>query len=289
MDKTGIVIPCFNNLDVLKQSIPSIYNEKFIIILSDDNSSDGTSEWISKNYPKIIQIKGDGNNWWTGSLAIGISKCLDLNCKYIVSVNADVIISDDTIFKLIETSKKNNNSIVASLVVDINKPDTILWAGSFFKKIHKIIPIFTSKYIIKAGNHINNIPHELYETDEVHGRGVLIPSHVIKKVGNYDGKNFPHYGGDNDFSFRVKKNELKMFIDTSCIAKVYRDNTSLNINKKMNFFEKIQYIYRYLFKRKNGEALFVWFKLYKKHLGFFYFIPSYLFIISLNIFRKIFK
>lgn len=287
--KVGIVVPCYNNLDVLQQSIPSLYNDKFLIVVFDDNSSDGTSAWLSKNYPKIIQIKGDGKNWWTGSLAKGINKCISLDCKYILSVNADVVISVDTIYKLINTSKKYNNSIVASLVVDIENPELILWAGSYFKKIHKLIPIFASKYIVKAGNFINKLPNKVYETDEVHGRGVLIPISIIKKIGNYNSETFPHYGGDNDFSYRVKKAGMKMYINPQCISMVFTKNTSLNINKKKGFYEKILSIYRYLFKRKNGEALYVWFKLYFKHLSPIYFIQSYMFILLLNIYRKILK
>ena len=274
MYKVGVVIPCFNNLDVLKKSIPSIYSDDFIIVVFDDNSSDGTSKWLKKYYPKIIQIKGNGNNWWTGSLAKGIQYCIDNNCKYIMSVNADVLVSPELIFRLIETSKTYNNSVIASLVVEVDNPNIILWGGSYFKKIHKLIPIYSPRYIVKAGNDIKSISSEIYETDEVHGRGVLIPSIVIKNIGNYDYNNFPHYGGDNDFSFRLKNNNIKMYVDPSCVARAFADNTSLNIREKMSLSKKIIGIYRYLFIRKNGEALFVWFKLYKKHLSFKYFHPK---------------
>ena len=287
MDKIGVVIPSFNNLNVLEKSIPSLYSDDFIIVVFDDNSSDGTSDWLKKYYPKIIQIKGDGNNWWTGSLAKGIQKCIDNDCIYIMSVNADVMVSPELIYRLIETSNTYNNSVVASLVVEVDNPNTILWAGSYFKKIHKLIPIYSSKYIVKAGNDINSILSEVYETDEVHGRGVLIPSKIISNIGNYDYENFPHYGGDNDFSFRLKNENIKMYIDTACVAKAFADNTSLNIRKKVSLIQKFIGIYRYLFVRKNGEALFVWFKLYKKHLSFKYFIQSYLFIITLNLYRKL--
>ena len=287
MNKVGVVIPCFNNLNVLKKSIPTIYSDDFIIVVFNDNSTDGTSDWLKKNFPKIIQLKGDGNNWWTGSLAKGIQKCIDNDCIYIMSVNADVLVSPELIYKLIETSKTYNNSVIASLVVEVKNPNKILWGGSYFKKIHSLIPIYSSKYIVKSGNDIKSIASKVYETDEVHGRGVLIPSKVIKEIGNYDYKNFPHYGGDNDFSLRLKNKDIKMYVDPSCMARVFSDNTSLNIRKKMSLSQKFIGIYRYLFVRKNGEALFVWFKLYKKHLSFKYFIQSYVFIILLNLYRKL--
>jgi len=288
-NKVAIVIPCFNNLSVLKHSIPSVYSDDFLIIVFDDGSSDGTEKWIKENFPKIHYLKGDGSNWWTGSLAKAIEFSMANKCNYIVSLNADVLISPKIISALIKCSKNNNDSIVASLVVDIYDPIKIAWSGSRFEKIHKLLPVYASRYFIKSGVLIDNAPKKAYEVDEVHGRGVLIPSGIIRRIGNYDFKVFPHYGGDTEFSFRAKKNGIKMFVEPLCLAKVFAENTSLNKKEKLTFFGKLIPIKNYLFKRKNGEAVFVWWRLYKKHLPLPYFFQSYLFVIILNIYRKLTK
>ena len=232
-------------------------------------------------------MKGDGSNWWTGSLVKAIDYCMANNCDYIVSLNADVVITPEIVSKLIKCSRDNNDSIVASLVVDINDPTKVLWSGSKFEKIHKLLPIYSSKYYVKAGLSVNEVSSKSYEVDEVHGRGVLIPCAVINKIGNYDSKTFPHYGGDTDFSFRAKKTGIKMLVDPLCLAKVFVDNTSINTKENDSFFKKIISIKNYLFKRKNGEALFVWWNLYKKHLPLKYFLQSYFFVIGLNIYRRL--
>jgi len=288
-NKIGVAIPCFDNLDVLKYSIPSVYSDNFYIVLFDDGSSDDTEKWIKEDFPKIHYLKGGGSNWWTGSLAKAIDHCLINNCDYIVSLNADVLINSEVVYNLIKCSKDNNNSIVASLVVDIKDSKKISWSGSKFEKIHKLLPIYSSRYFVKSNLSIDCAPNKAYEVDEVHGRGVLIPSSVIDKIGNYDFKVFPHYGGDTDFSFRAKKNGIKMLVDPLCLAKVFAENTSLNKKEKVSFFGKLISIKNYLFKRKNGEAIFVWWKLYKRHLPLPYFFQSYLFVIILNIYRKLTK
>lgn len=282
-----IVIPCFNNLDVLKKSIPAIYSDKLSIVVFDDGSSDGTGEWLKNNYPKITRIEGDGSNWWTGSLKKAIDYCLALNCDYIVSLNADVVISPNVVSKLLICSKDNNNAIVASLVVDIKKPTTILWSGSKFDKIHRLIPIFSSKYFFKAGQSSSEVGINPYTVDEVHGRGVLIPTSVINLLGNYDSYTFPHYGGDTDFSFRAKAAGVKMIVNPACKAKVYTENTSLNKKLKGPLSAKFVSIRNYLFDRKSGEAAYVWWNLYRKHLPLRYFFQSYLFVIALNIYRRL--
>ena len=287
MDKIGLVIPCFNNLDVLKITLPYVYDDKLFTVIFDDNSNDGTSLWLEKEYPEITILKGNGLNWWGGSLEKAIDYCLINECDYIVSLNADVCITSNTIKKLIETSKNNDSAIVASLVVDIDNPNLVAWAGSVFKKIHRYIPIFTSKYIMKAGKPAKDLGFEPYDVDEVHGRGVVIPSKVLKIIGNYDSKNFPHYGCDTDFSLRAKKFGFKMIINPRCISKVFINNTGLPHHNAKSTNKKMVSLYNYLTKRKFGEALTVQWRLSKKHLPVILIIPNYIFVILLNIFRKL--
>ena len=284
--KIGLAIPCFNNLDVLQQSLPTVYSDEFLVVLFDDGSSDGTQEWVKANYPAAVVLRGDGEHWWTGSLEKAISYCLARGCDYIVSINADVLISPTTVHQLLEVSRAHENAIVASLVVDINNPEEILWAGSFFKRVHALVPIYSHQYVMKAGNSIKKLPSSPYLVDEVHGRGVLLPRTALEVVGNYDGERFPHYGGDNDFSFRAKRCGVKMLVDPESIASVYTDNTSLGVKSNSSLWGRFKSLRNYLFVRKNGEALYVWWSLYQRYLPVQYFFQSFVFIIALNIYRR---
>ena len=284
--KIGVAIPCFNNLDVLKNSIPSIYSENFLIALFDDGSDDGTEKWIKKNYPKIHYFKGDSSNWWTGSLSKLINYCLQKECDYILSLNADVVLDSSDVYRLVRSSIKENNAIVASIVVDINKPKEILWSGSKFRKV-PYLPLFTSRYIAKAGTSLESFGSEMFQVDEVHGRGVLFPKGIFEIIGNYDSETFPHYGGDTDFSFRAKNNNIDMYVDPLCVAMVFKENTSLNKTEHKTYMEKLYSIKNYLFDRKSGEALRLWWSLYKKHLPKRYLLQSFVFVILLNIYRRL--
>jgi GT2 family glycosyltransferase len=174
-------------------------------------------------------------------------------------------------------------------VVDVNNPRKIVWAGSKFGRVHPLFPVYASKYLFKPGSLVTDISKSPYEVDEVHGRGVLIPRVVIEKVGNYDSISFPHYGGDNDFSLRAKKNGVRMFINPRCRAKVYACNTSLNVQLGKSLKNKVIGLKNYLFLRKHGEALFVWWKLYKRHLPPVYFLQSYISVIVFNLLKKMRK
>jgi len=285
--KIGVIIPSHNNLDVLKHSVPSIYDDAFMVVLFDDGSTDGTKEWVRNNYPKVHILRGDGNFWWTGAVSRLIDYCLVNNCDYIISLNADVLITPASAQRLVSLSMDKSDALVASLVVDVFNPERVLWAGSRFDKIHKLIPIYASRYIYKAGSLVNNLPKVPYAVDEVHGRGVVLPASVIRNIGNYDSKNFPQYGGDTEFSFRASKNSIKMFIEPNCLAKVFVDNTSIGINTDASLSDRLCGIMDYLFKRKNGEAVIVWWRLYRRYLPSKFFLQSYIFVLILNVYRRL--
>jgi len=48
--KIGTAMPCFNNLDVIKKSLPAVYSDECYVVMFDDGSSDGTKKWIRENY-----------------------------------------------------------------------------------------------------------------------------------------------------------------------------------------------------------------------------------------------
>lgn len=285
--KISIIIACHNNLDVLKHSIPSVYDESYSIVLFDDGSTDGTYDWVKFNYPRIKILLGDGNYWWTGSVAKCVDYCLKQNTDYIVSVNADVLVTPASVKRLVKRSQDYADAVIASLVVDVSTQHSVMWGGSRFQRVNKFLPVYASRYVYKAGHSVAEIPKGLYEVDEVHGRGVVIPASVIKKLGNYDGATFPQYGGDTEYSFRMKKNNIKMFVDPSSVAKVFSENTSILTPRNENFEKKVINILRYLFKRKNGEAAILWWRLYWRYLPKKFFIQSYIFVLGLNILRRL--
>ena len=83
------------------------------------------------------------------------------------------------------------------------------------------------------GKKIKNLPNENFvEVDIFTGRCLLHPIEIFKKIGNYDHITFPHYGGDDEFSLRAKKNGYINLLSLKSI--VYLNNKKKNI-KIVNF------------------------------------------------------
>ena len=56
-----------------------------------------------------------------------------------------------------------------------------------------------------VGLKLKNVIKKPVEVDFVTARCLLHPAEIFKIAGNYNSKLFPHYGGDDEFSMRIKK------------------------------------------------------------------------------------
>ena len=72
----SVVIPSYNRKEFLKRSIDSVINQTikpFEIIVVDDGSTDGTSNWLKKQND-IETLKGNGKLLWAGAVNLAIKK-----------------------------------------------------------------------------------------------------------------------------------------------------------------------------------------------------------------------
>lgn len=284
----GVAIATHNSREQTRQCLQSVLASEgdlsLFVVVVDDGSTDGTWEMLQNDFPHVVAIRGDGNLWWTGATNLAVKKCLEVGCEYILLLNPDVIVESDTIASLLLFASKHPNAIVASLVVDYTDPQCVWWGGSKWAPISSVFPlIWSSRYIFKRGTLVDRLPSVPYETSEAHGRAVLVPRAVFEKIGLYDEINFPHYGADTDFSFRARQQGFTIWIDPNIRVRLYTKNTGLRHAETIR--EAWQGYWNYLTRRKNGEALRVWWRLTRKHLPLPSAVSSFVFCIGLNSWR----
>jgi GT2 family glycosyltransferase len=230
-----VLIPVFNRLKLTKSCIESLKrNEKDIdlsIILVDDGSTDGTAEWVQTTYPEITILQGTGLLFWGGAIHYGVEyilkKCIPND--YILLVNNDIVLAENTIRELVNFSEdKNRQVVVGSLALDPSNKEKIIKSGTVVKSW-----FFNSTSHVFMGQKIEDICDEGgKEVDFLTGRCLLHPVEVFLMAGNYDSYSFRHYGGDDEFSMRVKKFGIKTYVCTSAI--IYMQKT---FSKKLGFFD----------------------------------------------------
>lgn len=284
-----VAIAHYNLTQHLIKCIKSVYEQEYPIniVVYDDNSTQNIRNILFEKFPNIILLNGDGNGWWAGGTNRAIQECLKRGADYILLLNPDVIMQNNSLTYLLKTAIKKRNAIIASVVLRIDKTEKIWWGGCVLSYWPKRLPLIRmTRYLYKKQN-AYSLPRKIFKTSEVHGRGVLIPVDIFKKVGLYDNKIFPHYGADVDFSWRCLENNINLYIEPKARVLLDYKNTGKQLGGGLS--QKLKNYCKFLVKRKNGEFLRVSWNLLKKHTNMIQLIPTFLFWLILNTIRFFIK
>jgi len=174
--KVSIIIVNYNGKELLQKCLDSLLKvnyDNFEIILVDNNSTDGTVEFVTKNYPSLIIIKLDSNKGFAepNNIAAKIS-----NGKYLLFLNNDTVVTPNFIsemVKVMETDKKI--AICQSLLL---KPDGSVDSSGDF--IDHLGVVYNSKTEID----------EIREVSSARGASMLVRSDIFEKLDGFDQKFF---------------------------------------------------------------------------------------------------
>lgn len=223
-----IVIPVHNRkattLECLHYLQRQTYRDYKIIVV-DDGSTDGTAAAITAAYPEVVILTGNGQLWWAGAMHTGIAWVMRQaqDTDDVLSLNDDVMIEPDYLQQLITASKNNHQAVVGSLCKDVKDHTKILDAG---------IRISWKPYRYSQVTYHPEQPY-VKTVDTVSGRGVLIPVSVIKHVGNFIPKQFPHYGADYEYGLRIKAAGFPLVIANQAIVYLHDDLTGFRPSEKV--------------------------------------------------------
>jgi GT2 family glycosyltransferase len=258
--KVAIVFPVFNGLEYTKNCLYTLYNHNKIdenkliqVVIVDDGSTDGSSSWISENYPQVHLIMGDGSLWWSGGVNKGIGYILkNLDSEYILWWNNDIIADKDYFANLNSLlGKVDDQTIVGSKIYKDDKFNTIWSMGGVFD------PHSGKKYMIGADEPESDRYQELISCDWLTGMGTVTHRSVYEKIGLIDDENFPQYHGDLEFTYRAKLNGYKIMVHPS--LKIYNDTRHSGIKHNNNLAK----FYQSLFSLKSSYNISRDLKLYR--------------------------
>jgi len=113
--KLAVCILAFNRLGLLKQTIDSVFNsssDDYQIFILNDNSTDGTSEYLDnlKKEKNIIEIRHK-NNIGMGRNANYVIE--NINAKYCLILHDDDILEKDFIKEMLKLVEKDENIAIA--------------------------------------------------------------------------------------------------------------------------------------------------------------------------------
>ena len=258
MADLSVIIPACNEYPDILSTLDSVARElegiSSEIIVIDNNSQDGTSEMIESEFPDIVLLKNKENRGVAPARNQGMAIAKG---KYVLILDADVELIENTVLRLYEFMESNTDcGVVGSKLVSTDRqlqftckrfPNLLSF---IFRRLEHFDVIKDSKtlryHTMRDWDH-----KEIKEVDYLIGACQFIRSDVIKKIGMYDDKIF--YGPEDiDFCLRIWKADWKViyFPHTQIVhheQRITKKNIFSSISLK--HFIGILYIYRkYNFK-----------------------------------------
>ncbi len=214
--KLSVIIVNFNVKHFISQCLDSVYdsdtaisgdNIEIEVFVVDNNSTDGSVEWIREHYPQVTLIANVDNP----GFAKANNQALELATgDYLLLLNPDTLVEKDTFVKCIEFYKSHADCGGLSVRM-VNGTGLFLKESkrgfpspqASFYKISGLINLFPHHKNISA-YYMGHLPDdETVEIDILPGAFLMISRSAYEKIGHLDESYFM-YGEDIDYSWRIK-------------------------------------------------------------------------------------
>ena len=195
--KVLVIIVTYNAMRLVDRCLGSLRSSLFVpdVFVVDNGSTDGTQEYIQKNYSEYIFIQSKENLGFGKANNMGLQYAKDNNYDYVYLLNQDAWIFPDTLGTLIEISKRNPEyGILSPFQMEANlehidkvfKGVVCSWQSS---------PYLLDDLYLKKDN-------EIISVEFIMAAHWFITRQCFLKVGGFS-PTFPHYGEDHNYIHRA--------------------------------------------------------------------------------------
>ena len=257
----SIIIVNFNVKEFIQNLLHSIEKAtadiEAEVIIVDNASTDGSVEFIKERFPKVKLIANENN--------LGFSKANNIGLKlaqgeFILLLNPDTLVGEDTFLKMIEFFKEHPKAGLAGCKV--LKPDGTFYLPcrrSFpgpwtsFCKVTGLSNLFPNNKLFARYNLTYLDENQTYEVDAISGSFMMFTREVYENVGGLD-EQFFMYGEDLDFCYRIQKAGYKVYYynETQIIHYIGESTKRSSFDETKVFYEAM-----HLFVKKHLSSSFI--------------------------------
>jgi GT2 family glycosyltransferase len=257
----SIIIVNYNVKEFLQNLIHSIEkasnNITKEIIVIDNASNDGSVELIREKFPNIKLIANHTNLGFGKANNLGLKEAKG---KYILLINPDTIVAEDTFEKMINFFEEHKEVGLAGC--KILNPDGSLqlacrrsfpgpWTS--FTKVTGLSTLLPRSKWFARYNLTYLDENQNHEVDAISGSFMMMRKEVYEKVGGFD-EQFFMYGEDLDLCYRIQKAGFKVFYVHNAKIIHYKGEST----KRSSLDEtKVFYNAMHLFVKKHFSSSFL--------------------------------
>jgi len=255
----SIVIVNYNVKDFLEQALISIRRAlsdiPSEIIVVDNNSVDGSVTMLRERFQDVQLIASEKNLGFSGANNLALEK---VTGEFIVLINPDTVVQEDTFKTLLEFFKNHPDASAAtckilnpdgSFSVDcrhsIPTPSTAFW------KLLGLNRLFPKSRIFGRYNLTYLDENETAEVPAISGSFMMLRKEVVDKVGKLDDRFFM-YCEDIDYCHRIQLAGGKIYYvpDTQLIHYKGESSKANNLDYVITFNRSLYLFYKKYYQQK---------------------------------------
>ncbi len=265
------ILTVFNRKAKTLSCLENLYNQKLSqnvrleVYLTDDGSTDGTSEAIKQSFPQTHIILGNGSLFWNRGMHAAWQEAAKTTPDFYLWINDDTILKNDCINTLFQTSiQKDHAAIIIGSTSAKENEALLTYGGRTLKKLFPLIPPAPK----------SAIPCEVFN-----GNIVFIPKKVFESVG-FNDSYYRHSFGDFDYGIKAQKKGFSSFIAPGVLGYCNRNNPIPIFQRKCySIPERFRRLYSPLgfnpfedfhFQRKFHNILYCILHFIKLHINVFF-------------------
>ncbi|KQC29343.1 glycosyltransferase family 2 protein [Flagellimonas eckloniae] len=261
-----------NSLSTLYQSHAKYEGETAIeldVFLTDDGSTDGTSEAVREQFPDVILLSGSGNLFWAEGMRNSWNEALKGNYDVYLLLNDDVELYENVFSQLLKCHGHCIENLgrpgICIGATEDRKTQLVTYSGSII--LNKFL--YTQKRLAPNGGY--------QKCDLANANIMYVPKEVVEKIGILS-SGYSHGIADYDYSLMANKNKIPVVIAPEYCghcendhADIYEDFSTLTLKERREKLYKptglayesyLKYMKKFFPMRYPFLVIVGWIKLY---------------------------
>jgi GT2 family glycosyltransferase len=224
----SVIILNYNSRDYLQKCLESISksnisNYQYEVIVVDNMSTDNSIELAKKiKNPNFKFLILNTNNGFAYGNNQGV-KIINPNTRYVLFLNPDTIVDNNTLKDMIEFFDQNNSvdaatcwitlALTGKMQPECHRGFPTPWRSlCYFSGISKLFP----KSKIFNGYFLGNLDiSKVHPIEACVGAFLMVKKSVGQTIGWWNEKYF-FYGEDLDFCYQLKQNNFNLYFNPNC-------------------------------------------------------------------------
>ncbi|MDB5007292.1 MAG: hypothetical protein JWQ84_2035 [Mucilaginibacter sp.] len=247
----AVLLATFNRKEKTLACLRSLYDQKFSwaikldVFLTDDCSSDGTTDAVKKEFPSVKIFNGTGSLFWAGGMRNSWKEAIKTHPDFYLLLNDDTLLENFALDNLLGYYNSSQSEVPAICI------------GSTLDKDNGKISYGGQKLVNKHSVQCFNIysDNEYVECDMANANIMLVPDKIVKTIGILS-EDYTHSIADFDYTLRARKAGFKVIVAPGFIGTCVDDHGKNWKSSNNPLKERIKYL-----KSPKGLA-------YKEYLHF---------------------